>query len=775
MRVCLHIGPDAMVTDRIQSVLEAKRAQLLDKGVLYPRSPGGRAHSRLFMLATDPDQPDTMRANRGFASPEAQEALRQDVARSLLDEIDRARPDLLILSSHHLGAGLTTPDQIARVHAQLAPYADQIEVIAHVEDPARMLLRRYAGQILDGRIRNLNLELSLCDADNWWDAALATAPKPAAKRGLYSDTQMAVHWLDYTRLVQEWDAIFGTGATRLFSYDPAKWAAPEFTQDLRKCFGIDVSFGKATDWAPIPLPPASWLARCRRFNEALLRLMAVRGAALPRQLCRRMQDAMAVAGPADQPGQLAAISDRFAADLQGLLARHPGLRPQTMKPDTPQDRWTEAAPQFGFRATQYLHAFMPRIETAFSDAAKAPVGAHPDQLKLSRDAEQLMSPLAKQKFASLVQSPFAPHNRLGGLDETVLETAFTPAQPRQLPDGRTGRVIVACMKTEAPYILEWIAYHRAIGVDNFLIYTNGCEDTTDPLLVRLQELGIVHHRSNEGWQGQSPQQHALNNAMKDPVVQASDWIIHIDVDEFINVRCGNGTLDDFFAHVPDATNVAMTWRLFGHNGVQRFEDQFVIGQFDACAPRYCPKPHMAWGFKSMSRNIGAYSKLSCHRPNHLHEDKAHTVKWVNGSGQPMTGEALHRGWRNSKKSIGYDLLQLNHYPLRSAESFLVKRQRGRALHVDRTIGLNYWIRMDWTGAHDVTIQRNIPRVRAEYNQLIEDPLVRRYHEDGVAWHRAKAKELHETPEFEELFQQATALSLTETERAALALAMDVES
>ncbi len=35
------------------------------------------------------------------------------------------------------------------------------------------------------------------------------------------------------------------------------------------------------------------------------------------------------------------------------------------------------------------------------------------------------------------------------------------------------------MKNEGPYIVEWIAYHRAIGVDNFLIYTNGCEDGTD--------------------------------------------------------------------------------------------------------------------------------------------------------------------------------------------------------------------------------------------------------------------------------------------------------
>ncbi|MCB1331899.1 MAG: glycosyltransferase family 2 protein, partial [Maritimibacter sp.] len=90
-----------------------------------------------------------------------------------------------------------------------------------------------------------------------------------------------------------------------------------------------------------------------------------------------------------------------------------------------------------------------------------------------------------------------------------------------------------------------------------------------------------------------------------------EWVIHIDVDEFINIRVGDGTLADFFARVPDATNVAMTWRLFGHNGVERFEDKLVIDQFDQAAPKYCPKPHTAWGFKTMTKNIGAYEKLSC--------------------------------------------------------------------------------------------------------------------------------------------------------------------
>lgn len=312
-------------------------------------------------------------------------------------------------------------------------------------------------------------------------------------------------------------------------------------------------------------------------------------------------------------------------------------------------------------------------------------------------------------------------------------------------------------------------------MDNFLIYTNGCEDGTSEILDRLQDMGVVQHRNNDDWRGNSPQQFALNQSLKEPLIRNADWVIHIDVDEFMNIRCGNGTLPDLFAAVPDASNIAMTWRLFGHNDQTTLCDDFVIDQFDSCAPKFCPKPHTVWGFKTMFRNIGAYQKISCHRPNKLLEDRRGAVKWVNGSGQDMTEEAVDNGWRNSRRSIGYDLIQLNHYALRSAESFLIKRQRGRALHVDRSIGLNYWIRMDWNDHKDLTIKRNLPRLRAEYDRLMQDDILRNLHEDGLNWHRAKVAELHKTPEFEELFCQALKVKLRADERVAYALALDMES
>ncbi|WP_305968257.1 MULTISPECIES: glycosyltransferase family 2 protein [unclassified Mameliella] len=785
MRIYLHIGPDGPSSDRIQRVLDAKRGRLRDEGVLFARSPGARNHTRLFMAVSDPDRPDVLRFNRGLMLPEKQQALRDEVTRQLAQEVARETPQALILSAHQLGTSLSTRAELERLRDLLAPISTDIRIVAWLDDPARALVARYGAQVLDGRARALDLELGLLEAPDFWQAALDTRPETAPLAGLFGEVQGANHWLDYTRLQEEWEAVFGAETVQFRSINRDRLWSDAATDELRAAFGISAQIGKAEAEDLPRLPSAAWLTRARLFNDAVLRLLDRQDILLPRPLWRKLLAEIKVPGGAILAGGLSALSMRFEEDIAALCADHPGMSPEDMEADPICGDWTEADPTRGFRATQYLMAFRWRIARGDKEerAARAEELAHltgappaePDTPPLTDAAKETLPAQAKRNFARLHGSPYAPHNRLGRINEEDLAAAFAPAPRRLLPKGSTGNVIVACKKDEGPYILEWIAYHRAVGFDNFLIYTNDCSDGTVAILDRLNQLGIVHHRDNNAWSGKSPQQHALDAALDEDLIKQADWIAHIDVDEFVNIRCGNGTLSDLFQRLPDATNIAMTWRLFGHNGVHRLDDRFVIEQFDTCAPKYCPKPHTAWGFKTMFRNIGAYEKISCHRPNKLAEGFEDRVKWVNGSGHDMTEAAIRNGWRSSKRTIGYDLIQLNHYALRSAESFLIKRQRGRALHVDRNIGLNYWIRMDWSVHRDITIKRNIPRVRAEYDRLMRDDALRAAHHRALEWHRAKAAELRGMPEFEELYRQALALDLTETERVAYALALDMET
>ena len=778
MRIFLHIGPEHVGADRLQQVLEARRDALLDLGVLYAHAPGSGNHTRLYMAVTDPEHVDPLRYNRGYADPERQALLRENVTEELAREVERHRPETLILSAAQLGASLHRHSELARLHAMLMPLSDDIRIVAHIDEPARLLTRLYADQVFEGRAEPLDQELMLARGGNWWRDCIERMPAIAPAAGRFEEVQGAPFWLDYPALVAFWEAEFGAGSVSLRSYDAQAFAAPTVTEEICAAFGVDGEIGFADTGEIRPAPSAAWLARGRQLNTLLLRLLETSDRILPRQLCRSFVSELEIGGDAIDPGSLAPVSRLFRADLDDLVRDHPGLDAALLEAPERTSPWTEADPGNGYRASQYLLAFMYRIDRATESGAKAEEDAPDARPALplpSPEARALMPPLAVRKYETLKTSSYAPHNRIGRVNEEELAAAFDPAPPRVLPEGSSGNVIVGCMKNEAPYIVEWIAYHRAIGVDNFLIYTNGCEDGTDQILARLQEMGVVQHRVNDDWEGNSPQQHALNRAMDEPVIRSADWIIHIDVDEFINVRCGNGTLEDVFAQTPEATNIAMTWRLFGHNEIRDLRDDFVIEQFDTCAPKFCPKPHTVWGFKTMFRNIGAYGKISCHRPNKLAKGFEDKVRWVNGSGRDMTREAAKNGWRNSKKSIGYDLVQLNHYALRSADSFLIKRQRGRALHVDRSIGLNYWIRMDWSDHRDLTIKRNIPRLRAEYDRLMTDDQLRRLHERGVDWHRAKAAELHAQPEFQDLYEQALKVKLDGAERAAYALALDMES
>ena len=785
MRLTLLIGPTEQATARLRAIFKEKAGPLQKQGVVAP----DWNHVRLYTACAEPEAVGVLRFKRGMGSPLVPRTLTSEFQTLLKSDLAKIKGDHVVFAAAQLGNLLHEPAELKRLHALLSPHFDDIQIVAHVGEQARLLCAHFGYAIAEGRRFGLDPELALAAGDNWWQGALGMRGHNDPYAGLFNDVQHPPFWLDYKHLLAAWEAQFGTGNVTLRPLDIAHLMSPEGSDEVAKVLGIKPNLGSVKPGRIVNPEPAANLTRMQQFNDVLIRYLQTHDLLCPREVWAQMLGALRVTGPGIDPGALFAISDHFKSDNAALCKMFPDLK-TAFRPARKQPAYTQADPTLGFRATQYLAAFsysirkhstpiaQKRAELAKAHAASAKFDALLADARVPKDQRQAKTRLlnrVKVNHQMIMSSQFRPHNNLGAVNEEELAAAYAPAPARTPKAGSTGNVIVGCMKNEAPYIVEWIAYHRAIGVDNFLIYTNDCADSTDEVLGRLMELGIVQLRSNENWKGNSPQQHALNQALKEPVIKNADWIIHIDVDEFMNIRTGNGTLDDLFAAVPDATNIAMTWRLFGHNDVTQLNDAFVIEQFDACAPKYCPKPHTVWGFKTMFRNIGAYQKISCHRPNKLSERFENKVKWVNGSGQDMTRDAAHNGWRSSKKTVGYDLLQLNHYALRSAESFLIKRQRGRALHVDRAIGINYWIRMDWSDFRDITIKRNLPRLRAEYARLMQDPALAKAHADGVAWHKAKAAELLETTEFSDLYKQALNVKLDETERVAYALSLDMES
>lgn len=305
---------------------------------------------------------------------------------------------------------------------------------------------------------------------------------------------------------------------------------------------------------------------------------------------------------------------------------------------------------------------------------------------------------------------------------------------------------VATMRNEAPFILEWLAYHQCIGMTDFLIYSNDCEDGTDALLDRLAERGIIQHERNHSGGKKSVQWRALTKASRHKSIKDADWVYVADVDEFLCVHIGKGTIRELIEARPEADGFAVPWRMFGNNGVVQFVDQPVLDQFTRAAPEALVWPWRAVQFKSLFRNAECYDRLGVHAPKHKSDARAGI--WVDGNGNRL--EAL-RGTVTHTTRPRYGLAQINHYALGAMESFLVKVERGRPNHTSDPIDLAYWCDRNLNTVEDRRILRHRAAVAERLETLMDDGETVRLHQEGVRWRQARIKQLLLTSESFYLF------------------------
>ena len=295
---------------------------------------------------------------------------------------------------------------------------------------------------------------------------------------------------------------------------------------------------------------------------------------------------------------------------------------------------------------------------------------------------------------------------------------------------------ITTMRNEAPFVLEWIAYHLHIGITDFLIYSNDCEDGTDDLLDRLDALGIISHQRNHAGGKKTVQWRALSKGRNHPLTQAADWIYVSDVDEFLCIHTGQGHLSDLMSAAPKADGFTIPWRMFGNNGVQTFEDKPILRQFTQAAPDQLLWPWRAVQFKSLYRNDPRYDRLGVHKPRiKKGADPGH---WVDGNGARAPAVP---GTVMLQTTPRYGLAQINHYAVGAAESFLVKAVRGKPNHTSDPIDLAYWADRNFNDVEDQRILRHQPQINERHTDLRRDPELARLHDAGVAWRKAKIAEL----------------------------------
>jgi hypothetical protein len=311
--------------------------------------------------------------------------------------------------------------------------------------------------------------------------------------------------------------------------------------------------------------------------------------------------------------------------------------------------------------------------------------------------------------------------------------------------------VVSTMKNEGPFILEWVAHHKALGFDHMVVCTNDCEDTTTELLKALEERGLVRHHATKIWPRAGIHRSALKQSRRYREVKQADWIFVCDADEFLNVHVGDGSVRALIeASGPDADVISVPWRVFGPSGVQGFEDQPVTKQFTR-AEHTPDKRGKAGKFKkSLFTGLDRFKRVGLHAPIPS-EEWAEKITTVLPGGTPFIVGGEQTGARPS-----FEIAQVNHYALRAADTFLVKRARGRANHMSHVLGMDYWQRFDLNDVEDTSIRRYDREVSRWLDTFMNDAELRALHEQSVDWYRDKIAELRGDADLEPLVDQIDA-------------------
>ncbi|MGR3795310.1 glycosyltransferase family 2 protein [Vannielia sp. SX4] len=320
-------------------------------------------------------------------------------------------------------------------------------------------------------------------------------------------------------------------------------------------------------------------------------------------------------------------------------------------------------------------------------------------------------------------------------------------------DTKATYTIMSMMKDEGHCLIEWVAYHNHIGFDNICVYTNNCNDGTDAMLMRLEEMGYCKHFRNDVPEGKKPQPNALSLAEKNPEVMNSEWILTMDADEFVSVKCGRGKIQDLFEELPaDTDAVAITWRFFGSSELTDWNPGMVIESYRNAAP---DKFRKGWGVKTIFRPFGEM-KLGIHRP---HMKKAKQIperaqemlkqKWVNGSGEPMPTDFNLSGWRSTKPTLGYKLVELNHYGVKSYEAYLLRRIRGNVNNKAGKYDAAYFSLFDRNEKEQKNVLRHARGTRRLMDKMLRDDTLRALYEGALEYHKGRVDMLRQTGEYDQ--------------------------
>ncbi|MEJ0016326.1 MAG: glycosyltransferase family 2 protein [Acetobacteraceae bacterium] len=253
--------------------------------------------------------------------------------------------------------------------------------------------------------------------------------------------------------------------------------------------------------------------------------------------------------------------------------------------------------------------------------------------------------------------------------------------------------VCAIFKDEAPYLLEWIAFHRMIGVDLFVLYDNGSTDGGADLIRRssfARNVTLIEWTDRPGQISAYRHFHASHAGN-------FTWVAFIDLDEFIMPVSGNSIRDILLRRVYEPyADILLNWQIFGPSGHTTRPPGLVIENFTLRFPADAEANRHVKSLVRTKDLIGIGSTphiFDCARPT------------CNARGETVMSHAM-------QPAVCHDVMVINHYFTKSAEEWSFKRQRGRGDSLDPYGDRVFADVLGQATVEDTGALRFVPRLRA---------------------------------------------------------------
>jgi len=261
-----------------------------------------------------------------------------------------------------------------------------------------------------------------------------------------------------------------------------------------------------------------------------------------------------------------------------------------------------------------------------------------------------------------------------------------------------------------------------------LVATNDCTDHSTALLDALADAGWVTHAPHVPREGQPPQKSALRKIINHPLSTQADWTFICDVDEFLVLHKHESIAELIGPPPHNFMAMVFNWKCFGYGNWDLYQDGIVHRQF-----RRSGMGHLAINrpFKAMVRNPLDWSRLGAHFPHGFKGDwTAPESRVVSASHRllPQFNDPANHPIRFlDQDQIDHETAQLNHYIIRSNESYDHKRGVLSAAGFKDRYTDDFYQRYNKNGMRDVTASRFLERFSQVHAEALAQPDVLRLH------------------------------------------------